>query len=82
MSLLSKLRAVYGLRVEKADMNYTGEDIFGRKYKSDHTLDELNFLPSVNLVYAISEKMNLRGSFGQTVARPSFKEKSALTIEN
>src|SRR5690606_40399594 len=44
------------------------------------TFDELNFLPSVNLVYSFTDKMNVRGSFGQTLARPSFKEKSAAQI--
>lgn len=75
-----KLKAVYGVRLEKADMFYTGTDIFGEKFNDDHTLDELNILPSVNLVYSLSEAMNLRASFGQTLARPSFKEKSAAQI--
>jgi TonB-dependent receptor len=77
---LSKLKAIFGARVEKADMFYTGVDIFGTTYGDDHTLDELNILPSVNLVYGLSETMSLRGSFGQTLARPSFKEKSAAQI--
>jgi hypothetical protein len=78
--VLGKLKAIYGARVEKADMYYTGTDIFGKTFKNDHTLDELNVLPSVNLVYSINEGMNFRGSFGQTLARPSFKEKSAAQI--
>lgn len=77
---LQKLKAVFGARVEKADMFYTGVDIFGNNFDNDHTLDELNILPSVNLVYSLSETMSLRGSFGQTLARPSFKEKSAAQI--
>jgi outer membrane receptor protein involved in Fe transport len=77
---LQKLKAVFGARLEKADMFYTGVDIFGNNFDNDHTLDELNILPSVNLVYSLSETMSLRGSFGQTLARPSFKEKSAAQI--
>jgi TonB-dependent receptor len=80
MSLFKKLKAIYGVRVEKADMHYTGEDIFAKKYDNEHTLDALNFLPSVNFVYALRESMNLRASFGQTVGRPSFKEKSGAQI--
>lgn len=75
-----KLKAIYGARLEKADMHYTGEDTQNHTYDNAHTLDELDVLPSVNLVYALSETMNLRGSFGQSVARPSFKEKSAAQI--
>lgn len=75
-----KLKAIYGARVEKANMFYTGEDTGGNKFDNDRTLDEINVLPSVNLVYGLSEFMNLRGSFGQTLARPSFKEKSAAQI--
>jgi hypothetical protein len=75
-----RLKAVFGARLEKADMFYTGADIFGNTFDNDHTLDELDILPSVNLVYSLTETMSLRGSFGQTLARPSFKEKSAAQI--
>jgi TonB-dependent receptor len=77
---LGKLKAVYGARVEKADMFYTGVNTRGVRFNSDRTLDEIDVLPSVNLVYALTESMNVRGSFGRTVARPSFKEKSAAQI--
>lgn len=77
---LGKLKAIYGARIEKAAMHYTGINARGRRFDNEQTLDELNVLPSVNLVYALSESMNLRGSFGQTLARPSFKEKSAAQI--
>ncbi|MGC1243695.1 MAG: TonB-dependent receptor [Chryseosolibacter sp.] len=75
-----KLKAVYGARLEKADMYYTGVDSRGSAYENDKTLNEINVLPSVNLVYGLTETMNVRSSFGQTLARPSFKEKSAAQI--
>ena len=77
---LGRLKAIYGARVEKAAMFYTGVNARGRQFDNDQTLDEINILPSVNLVYALNESMNFRGSFGQTLARPSFKEKSAAQI--
>jgi TonB-dependent receptor len=77
---LGKVKAVYGARVEKADMFYTGEDSRGNIFDNARTMDELDILPSVNLVYGLSETTNVRGSFGQTLARPSFKEKSAAQI--
>lgn len=79
------LRAVYGLRVEKFEINYTGRRQtivdFNRDVFDDETiLDETNLLPSVGLIYNIAEEANLRFNFSQTVARPSFKEKSAAQI--
>ncbi len=76
-----RLKAIYGLRMEAASMFYTGQDNIGAIIFDDQqTLDEVNFLPSANLVYALTEKINLRGSFSQTIARPSFKEKSIAQI--
>lgn len=77
---LGKLKAIYGARVEKADMFYTGVNARGTRFNDDRTLDEINVLPSVNLVYAVTESMNIRTSYGKTLARPSFKEKSAAQI--
>lgn len=77
---LGKLKAIYGVRVEKADMFYTGINTRGKTFNNERTLDELNALPSVNLVYGLDESMNVRASYGRTLARPSFKEKSAAQI--
>lgn len=77
---LGKLKTIYGARLEIADMHYTGVDSRGNTFDNAQTLDEVNLLPSVNLVYGLTESMNLRASFGQTLARPSFKEKSAAQI--
>lgn len=77
---LGKLKAIYGVRVEKADMFYKGINTRGKIFDNERTLDELNILPSVNLVYRLDESMNVRGSYGRTLARPSFKEKSAAQI--
>lgn len=77
----SKLRAIYGARLEKSDMYYTGQNNFGSiKYNNEKTFDELDILPAVNLVYSISENANVRGAYGRTLARPSFKEKSIAQI--
>ncbi len=84
-TLWTKLKLVYGLRVEKADMYYTGQknSVFNPEtdiLTDSKTLDELNFLPSANIVYGFDNDMNLRLSANQTVARPSFKEKSIAQI--
>ena len=74
-------RAVFGVREEQSAMYYTGQNNDGSVlYYNEKTMDELNFLPSVNLVYSLSETMNLRGSYNRTLARPTFKEKSIAQI--
>lgn len=83
--LLPKLRTIVGARFEKATMNYTGRRNNVSKPNEDvhndrRTLDTNNILPSLNFVYNLTEKSNLRLSYGRTLARPSFREKSIATI--
>ena len=84
-TLWTVLKLIYGVRVEKADMFYTGQknlvvnpetDIFN----DTKTLDELNILPSLGAVYSLTKDMNLRLSANQTIARPSFREKSIAQV--
>lgn len=86
---IGKFRAVYGLRVENNVMTYDGQNNDGSLILNDTTtLNALNALPSMNLIYAIKNvvndssysKMNLRASYNHTLARPSFKEKSIAQI--
>lgn len=83
----SSLKVIYGARVEKAEMLYTGqrqtvkdprEDVFNNSI----VLDELDILPAVSLVYSMGKKkdFNIRSNFSRTLARPSFKEKSGAQI--
>jgi len=93
------LRLTGGLRVEKAniftdvyDYNKLGYDANDprRQYPGEvftvnpGALNELSFLPSINLVYKInqSEKapFNLRLNYSQSVARPSIRELSDAVV--
>lgn len=78
--LAKKFRLIYGARLEKAMMFYTGKSQKGDSYKDENTLDELNILPALNMVYELNDKMNLRASATQTLSRPSFREKSIAQI--
>lgn len=94
LPLTKRLSTTYGLRVEHALYNFTGQNNTGTiKYNDSITLNEFSFLPSVNFVYKIEKDAkekpgkrtfkrytNLRASYSQTVARPSFKEKSVAAI--
>lgn len=78
---LKRLKAIVGIRAEKHIQRYTGRDQLGLNIlDNDKVLDDLSFFPSVNLVYSLSEKQNLRASYSMTVARPSFKELSYAEI--
>jgi outer membrane receptor protein involved in Fe transport len=68
--LTNRLRAIGGARIETTDMLVTSQDPTRRK----GVLDLRDTLPSLNLVYELRPKMNLRAAFGRTLARPNFRE--------
>ena len=94
--LTSKLNVTYGARLEKNVNRYTGQsnnaefDPNAPRYENEVVLDQLNVLPSLNLVYKIrkdkdsllanNKSTNFRGAYTQTVARPSFREISISQI--
>ncbi|WP_243837220.1 TonB-dependent receptor [Mucilaginibacter gilvus] len=65
-----KVRVVYGLRVEKFDLDLVTQDPNQPKVKLNNT----DFLPSVNFTYALTPKANFRASYFRSVARPEFRE--------
>lgn len=78
---------IYGLRVEKADIWFTGQkqqviNPETDKFENGHVMNDIDFMPSVNMIYNVVENMNLRLSYSRTVARPTFKEKSLAEIKD
>jgi outer membrane receptor protein involved in Fe transport len=70
MGLTENLRFVGGARYEKTDLFVESAD-----EKADAgRIDVKDILPSANLVYSLTENMNLRASFSQTLARPNMRE--------
>lgn len=66
------LTAVYGLRIE----NFT-QTIHGHKKKNDtltFVQGQVDYLPSVNLIFALNDKQNIRASYSKTLNRPEFRE--------
>lgn len=66
------LTAVYGLRVE----NFT-QTVNGHKKKNDtltFVQGQVDYLPSVNLIFGLTEKQNIRVSYSKTLNRPEFRE--------
>jgi hypothetical protein len=80
-SLFKFMKLIYGVRVENTNMYYTGTNNSETiSYNDSLVLDELNILPSANVVFSFGEKMNIRAGANRTLARPSFKEKSIAQI--
>lgn len=81
ISPITNLRAIAGVRVEKYTQFYTGTNQGATiVFDDERVLDDLDFFPTLNLVYALKEKQNLRFSASRTIARPSFKEISYAEI--
>lgn len=81
LPLMDKLKAILGLRVENFMQYYTGSDQSNvHVLYNERVLNDLGFFPSLNILYNLTEKQNLRISYTQTIARPSFKELSFAEI--
>ncbi|MGH8016459.1 MAG: TonB-dependent receptor domain-containing protein, partial [Candidatus Zixiibacteriota bacterium] len=68
---------VGGVRYEETDMRSMskGGQLLGKGISDE------DLLPALNLTYRISDRINVRASFGKTLARPSLKEISSAKIE-
>lgn len=66
----NKLRIVAGVRAEDTDITVVSSD----ETKPTGNIQELNVLPSLNLIYNLTEDMNLRASYSNTLARPNMRE--------
>ncbi|MEZ4796803.1 MAG: TonB-dependent receptor [Flavobacteriaceae bacterium] len=78
-NLTEELKTVLGVRTEFFNSYYTGQNN-STTYNRQLILDEFDFFPSANLIYALSDNANLRSSYSRTTARPSFKEASVAQI--
>ncbi len=76
-----KLKTIAGLRVEKFMLNYTGQNNTGTIILDNESIiDKLDFFPSLNFIYGLTDNKNIRLSYSRTTARPSFKEASIAEI--
>lgn len=80
---LKKLRLIAGVRYERNQQNVftttRGKPDNGGLYPIvDSLIQSKNndWLPSVNAIYALTPKMNVRAAYYKTVARPDFRELS------
>jgi TonB-dependent receptor len=68
--LSSKLKLIAGARVETTKMEAISED----PNEGVGNIDETDILPSLNMVYKLSENANVRIAATQTLARPNLRE--------
>ncbi|SEG13702.1 TonB-dependent receptor [Sphingobacterium lactis] len=78
-----KLRLVYGVRAEHYNLANRQEEYIKRNFgEIDDNWAEFSttgekdwrLLPSVNLTYSLTSKMNLRAAYSKTAIRPDFRE--------
>jgi TonB-dependent receptor len=75
LPISNALRIIGGARYERSIM-----DVYGKEQKG--FLDDHDLLPSLNVIYHLTENMNIRSSFGKTLARPNFREKAPYANYN
>lgn len=81
LQLTGQFKTTLGVRLENYTQRYTGQDQLGiNVLDNDVVLDQASLFPSVNMVYNLTEKQNIRLSYSKTIARPSFKELSYAEI--
>ncbi|MEX0780839.1 MAG: TonB-dependent receptor [Balneolales bacterium] len=68
--ITDRLRTIAGARIEQTDFSVQSSATNAEK----GVINELDILPSINLIYAASENANLRLSGSQTLARPNIRE--------
>lgn len=80
-NITEKLKSIIGLRMESFTSYYTGRNnSSGQDFLRTKIIDKQDLFPSANLIYAVTEEANIRGSYYRTTARPSFKESSYSQI--
>ncbi len=77
-----KYRVVFGVRLEKLYMETNSIKQINDNNTGAGIIDTLNILPSFNLTYSPKKNVNIRFAYNKTVARPSFREKSTVVVEN
>ena len=70
LALTSQLRVIGGVRRESTKLDVRSRDPRRRAGQ----LESDDNLPSVSVVYALGERMNLRAAATRTIARPNFRE--------
>jgi outer membrane receptor protein involved in Fe transport len=75
LPISSQLKLITGFRPEMTKMNTTSGDTSA----TPGVLDITDILPAFSAVYNLTDNMNIRGSYTNTIARPTFRELAPYT---
>ena len=67
---IGRFRFIGGARAEKSILKTVSQD----SSKPEGNIDNLDLLPSLNVVYKLNDAMNIRASYTHTLARPNLRE--------
>ncbi len=81
MRLFDKHRVIWGARVESYRQQFSYVESGSNLQKSQDTT-VADILPSVNYIFSLTQKMNLRASYYRTVSRPEFRELAPFAFYN
>lgn len=69
-NITPKLKTILGVRMESTDLNVKS----GNASLAEGKIDLTDYLYSINLIYALNEKSNVRVAASRTLARPNMRE--------
>lgn len=70
LPIFNNLKFIGGARYETTKMEVTSQDTSSQTA----LLDDKDLLPAASFIFQLTDNMNLRASYGRTIARPSFRE--------
>ncbi|WP_255155838.1 TonB-dependent receptor [Ferruginibacter sp. HRS2-29] len=81
LKVFKKLRLTGGIRNENNSMNittakYSTVDSSSASVDTTNSFREKNWLPSLNVIYSLGNKINIRAAFSKTLSRPDFVERT------
>ena len=79
--ITEKFRIVGGARLESYHQNFKYIE-FGSNLQQNIDTTVVDVLPSVNLIYSLTNKINFRLSASKTVSRPEFRELAPFSFYN
>ena len=79
--IFEKWRLITGFRFEATQLEVEVNKLGKIDIVEPSNINEAHPLPAASLIYELRENMNVRLAYGQTVARPTFKEIADVDIE-
>ena len=80
-SKINNFRFVTGVRVESYSQKFNYVE-FGSNLKKTIDTTVIDVLPSLNLIYSLTDKMKIRAAYFKSVSRPEFRELAPFSFYN